>query len=104
MDVLLAIFVSVMASSGFWAFVNSRTRRKSAASRLLRGIASDRIVYLGMKYIHRGWISKDEYDDLVENIYVPYKEMGGNGLAERVVQNINSLPFNKEIKDEFDAD
>lgn len=104
MDVLLAIFVSVMASSGFWAFVNSRSQKKSAASKLLRGIASDRIVYLGMKYIHRGWISKDEYDDLVENIYAPYKEMGGNGLAERVVQNINSLPFNKEIKDEFDAD
>lgn len=99
---LTTVLVSVMASSGFWAYLSKRSNKKSAASKMLRGLAHDRIIYLGMKYIHRGWISKDEYDDLIRNLYGPYKEMGGNGLAERVVKNINSLPFKKQLEEDKD--
>lgn len=29
---------------------------------MLIGLAHDRIVYLGMSYIDRGWITQDEYE------------------------------------------
>lgn len=95
-NILTTVFVTLAASSGFWAYLSSRSTKKSSTSKLIRSLAQDRIVYLGMKYIHRGWITKGEYDDLM-SLYSPYKEMGGNGLAERVVKNIDSLPFKKQI-------
>lgn len=101
----VTVIVSVLASSGFWAYLTTKFDKKSASANLLRGLASDRIVYLGMKYIHRGWITRNEYDDLIQNIYVPYKAMGGNGLAEQVVRNINALPFKQPtFEDDEDGD
>lgn len=49
---------------------------------LLVGLAHDRIVYLGMKYIERGYITRDEYENLNDYLYVPYAAAGGNGSAD----------------------
>ena len=60
---------------------------------MLVGLGHDRIVYLGLKYIERGWITHEEYENLNEYLYVPYSKMGGNGSAERVMENVRKLPF-----------
>ena len=57
------------------------------------GLAHDRILYLGMRYVERGWISKDEYENLYDYLYLPYKQMGGNGAVERVIREVNKLPI-----------
>ena len=49
------------------------------------------ITWLGMKYIERGWITKDEYENLYEYLYKPYAELGGNGSAKRVMDEVNKL-------------
>lgn len=44
-----------------------------------------------MEYIKRGWITKDEYEDLRDYLYKPYKELGGNGSAERIMLEVDKL-------------
>ena len=93
LDFVATIFCSVLASSGLWALISKLLEKKSKSSKLLVGLAHDRIVYLGEKYIERGSITKEEYENLVDYLYKPYKELGGNGTAERVIQQINKLPW-----------
>lgn len=62
---------------------------------MLIGLAHDRIVYWGMTYIERGYITQDEYENLYEYLYKPYEKMGGNGSAKKVMQEINGLPIHK---------
>lgn len=94
-EMLLTVLCAVLASSGFWALIQKISDRKDVKSRVLIGLGHDRIVYLGMQYIKRGWITKDEYENLNDYLYKPYKDMGGNGSAERVMQEVNKL----EIRD-----
>lgn len=90
---IITVVCSVLASSGLWAFISSRANRKDATIAMLRGLAHDRIVYLGMKYIERGWIYRTEYENLYECLYIPYKNLGGNGSAKRVMDEVNKLPI-----------
>lgn len=90
-ELIIAIITAVIASSGFWAFVMKRSDRKSAEAKLLLGLACDRIVFLGMTYINRGYITKDEYETLHDYLWIPYKECGGDGTAERVMNEVDKL-------------
>lgn len=90
-QVIVAIITAVLASSGFWAFVMKRMDKKSSETKLLLGLACDRIVHLGMTYIDRGWITKDEYETLHDYLWLPYQECGGNGTAARVMAAVDRL-------------
>lgn len=93
LEVALTILGTTLASSGFWTFVIRRDTRKSSTTRLLLGLAHDRIIFLGMNYITRGWITKDEFEDFVKYLWEPYSEFGGNGLAEKVHATVAALPI-----------
>lgn len=90
LEFILAIIVAVFASTGFWTLINNtiqkHSRKKDALTRLMLGIAHDRIMELSAKYIERGYISQDEYDDFFKYYYDPYIELGGNGSAEKIVE------------------
>lgn len=90
-QMVLTIVCSVIASSGFWAFIQKSSERKDKKTKLLLGLAHDRIISLGMRYVTRGWISEDEFEDLNEYLYVPYHDAGGNGSAERVMNEVKKL-------------
>lgn len=87
----ISAITSILATGGFWTYIQSRNTKKTAADLLLLGLAQDRIVSLGMKYIERGWITKDEYEDYIQRLYEPYSSSGGNGLAERVMKEVSML-------------
>ena len=89
------IVCAVVASSGFWAYIQKKSEKKDVRTQMLIGLAHDRIIYLGMSYIERGWITHDEYENLHDYLYKPYEEMGGNGSAKKVMQEINKLPIHK---------
>jgi len=93
----LTIVGAFIASSGFWAFIQSfitrKMDRKSATTQLILGLAHNEIIKLGMRYIERGMITADEYEDYVKYLYKPYAEHGGNGLAERVMKDVDQLPI-----------
>lgn len=90
---LIAAISGVIASSGLWAFVQKKSDTHTAHTRLLMGLAYDKIVTIGMAYIQRGWVSKDEYEEYLKYLVEPYKEMGGNGVAERIAREVGGLPF-----------
>ena len=90
-EILISVFGSVMASSGLWALIMKRQEKKDIKSRMLLGLAHDRIMDLGQKYIERGSITYDEYENLEKYLYEPYVEMGGNGSAKRVMDEVNKL-------------
>lgn len=97
MDTFLQIFItvisSVLASSGLWAFLMKRMDQKDTKTDMLVGLGHDRIMFLGMKYIERGWITNDEYENLYTYLYLPYVKLGGNGSAKRVMKEVDNLPI-----------
>lgn len=95
LQIVLAVFSSVLASSGLWAYLMKKSEKKDVKTEMLIGLAHDRIVYLGMKYIERGYITQDEYENLREYLYDPYHKIGGNGSAERVMKEVDKLPIRK---------
>ena len=94
-QMVATIVCSVVASSGFWAYIQKKNENKDAKSKMLIGLAHDRIMQLGVQYIERGWITSDEYENLYEYLYKPYEKMGGNGSAKRVMSEVNKLPMHK---------
>lgn len=94
-QMFVTVLCAVIASSGFWKLLETFTGKKDAKSRMLMGLGHDRIIFLGMHYIERGYITQDEYDNLYEYLYKPYKELGGNGTAERVMQAVQRLELRR---------
>ena len=94
-ELAITIFASVMASSGFWAWIQRKRDNDTARTQLMLGLAHDRIIHLGMSYIERGWITKDEYEDFEKYLVSPYSTFGGNGLADKVWEDVKKLPFRK---------
>lgn len=90
---------SVIASSGFWAFWQKKSDKNDASKEMLVGLGHDRIVFLGLRYIDQGYITHDEYENLSKYLYTPYKKLGGNGSAERVMRQVDQLPIHTSIDD-----
>lgn len=94
---LITVLAAVGASSGFWLYLESRRNTGRNTRKLLMGIAHDRIVTLCMRYISRGYILQEEYENLHDFLYKPYMEMGGNGTAIRLMKEVDLLPiFNQK--------
>lgn len=97
---LVTILLALIGSAGFWGYLDARRARrekkddkKNANTRLLVGMAHDRIIFLGMKYVERGFITKDEYENLNDYLFEPYAAAGGNGSAKRVMEEVRKLPL-----------
>lgn len=94
---LISIGGAVFASAGFWSFVtyacNKKDSCKSAEAKMLLGLGHDRILYLGSVYLKKQCITKDEYENLYDYLYLPYKELGGNGTAEKIINDVKKLPI-----------
>ena len=99
---VLTVIGSVLASSGSWAYMTRKAEKKDVKRDMLLGLGHDRIVYLGLLYIERGYITQDEYENLYEYLYIPYEKLGGNGSAKRIMTEVQKLPIHKSkyIKEE----
>ncbi len=96
LQTLLTVLTTVLASNGFWTLLQYRREGRDKTGKLLRGIAHDRIISLGEKALSRGQITSDEYENLYDYLYLPYKALGGNGSAERIVEQVKQLPIRKD--------
>lgn len=96
-QIIVPIIVTSLASSGFWLFLMSSREKRTMQTELLIGLAHGRIVELGMKYITRGWITQDEYEDLNLYLYKPYEKLGGNGSVRRIMLEVDKLPIKRSI-------
>lgn len=94
-QVLTSVLIALISSTGLWSYIANYRNKHDAKTRLLIGLAHDRIIYLGTMYIDRGYITPDEYENLHDYLYAPYAENGGNGSAKRVMEQVKSLPIKK---------
>lgn len=94
-QIILTVITSLLASSGLWAFLGSRLERNNAERELIVGIGHIELVFFGMQYIERGWITRDEYDTMQE-LYKPYVKLGGNGSGTKIMKELEKLPIREK--------
>ena len=94
-QIILTVITSLLASSGLWAFLGSRLERNNAERELIVGIGHIELVFFGMQYIERGWITRDEYDTMQE-LYKPYVKLGGNGSGTKIMKELERLPIREK--------
>jgi len=96
-DLILPLVLALFAASGFWTFIlyliQRKDQTKDATTKLILGLGYRQIVQLCIEYINRGSITKDEYEDLIKYLYKPYIDLGGNGTAEKLVDDVKKLPI-----------
>lgn len=96
--IVITLIGAVFASQGFWTWLGTRNSSKSAKTRLIMGLAFSEICLKASIYIAQGEISTDEYQDFEKYLYKPYKELGGNGTAEKLMDEVKKLPIRKEVE------
>lgn len=90
-QIAVTVVCSILASSGLWTYISKKAEKKDVRTTMLVGLAHDRILSLGMTYLERGdWITRDEYENLHDYLFVPYQKMGGNGSAQRVMTEVDN--------------
>lgn len=97
-QILITSVVTILSTSGFWAYIQHKDKTRKAMDRLVMGLAYEQIMSLAFRYIERGWITQDEYDDYKRYLYEPYKELGGNGITGRLHSEVESLPIRSRAK------
>lgn len=106
---VVSVLTAVLASGGLWSFLSKKQeihfeelerKRKEEAeaeekndvkTKLLVGLAHDRLIYLTNKYIKEGWINSEDYENLTY-MYEPYIQGGGNGTVKRNMEKVEKLP------------
>lgn len=91
-QIILTIVTALLASSGLWAFLGKKLERNNAERELLVGIGHIELVFFGMQYIERGWITRDEYETM-QSLYKPYIKLGGNGSGTKIMKELEKLPI-----------
>ncbi len=90
-EVIAPIVIAIFANSGLWMIIQKLMEKKDAKSKILVGLAHDMIIEKSNQYLTRGdWITDDEYTYLVEYLHNPYIELGGNGSAEKAVDDVKA--------------
>lgn len=98
LQTFITIIGTLIASSGFWAYIQHKDTHRKQNNQLLMGLAYDKIIAMGLGFIERGWITRDEYEDYRRYLYEPYKALGGNGVTERIVAEVSNLPIRSRAK------
>lgn len=98
LDIIVTLAVAVFGSTGFWSWIQSRNRKRSAEDRLLLGLAYDKIIWNCNKFISQGHISAQEFNELDRYMFQPYQEMGGNGTAKKLMDEVRNLPTKEEME------
>ena len=94
-QIILTIITALLASSGLWAFLGSRLEKNSAERELIVGVGHIELVFFGMQFIERGWITREEYETM-QDLYKPYIKLGGNGSGTKIMQEVEKLPIREK--------
>ena len=94
-ELLVPLLVATITSNGMWLYIQTKRNKKSATSQMLVGLVQDQIVTRGRTYLARGWVTAEEYDNFVRYLYKPYVAGGGNGLAEKIMKDVQRLPMHE---------
>ena len=68
-----------------------RAEAKSGAAKGLRLVLKDRLRFLCVRYIEKGWIYEDELEDLIAMHDCYHNELHGNGYLDELMNRVKSL-------------
>lgn len=88
---IVAIISALLSSAGVWTFIAKRQDKKDSITKLIIGVAYDRIIFLGTHYINRGYITTSEYHNLYNNLVVPYEECNEDKTIEKIMEEVKKL-------------
>ncbi len=86
------LITTALSGPGIWAWAKTRTQRNTSEDKLLLQVAKSQLVSQGREYIKRGYVTMDEYEEY-EAEYRVYSDLGGNGLARRIFEQVDDLPM-----------
>ena len=89
---IITLIVAIFGSTGFWSWLSGRRTKKDGATKLILGLAYQQIIRSAEHYIKRGFIDSDEYNELNRYLFEPYTAMGGNGTAQKLMEEVKHLP------------
>ena len=92
-EMIVTIIGSVFTSSGLWTLILYKSKQKDTEVLMTRGMVHYQIIDEGQKFIERGWITHEEYDNFMKYLGDPYLESGSNGMAKKIINDISDLPF-----------
>lgn len=97
---IITLIVAIFGSTGFWSWLSGRRTKKDGATRLILGLAYQQIIRSAEHYIKRGFIDADEYNELNRYLFEPYTAMGGNGTAQKLMEEVKHLPTRPKEEEE----
>lgn len=95
LQMIATIVAAVLASTGFWAFLQKVVSKPRALDRLLLAIVQERFVNIAQDCIDSGHVTEQQYKILMD-IYKPYKAADGDGLVDKYWSEVNELPLTEE--------
>ena len=98
LKLIIALGTILLTSQGIRAFWRNAFQKQALMEKLMLGLAHDRILFLSQAALDKGYITHDEYENLRDYIYEPYKGLGGNGAAERILKEVEKLPLRDKEK------
>lgn len=101
MNILIAaLSSSALAAiiSGVFTLLLARQKKGNGIEAGVRILLYDQIKYRGNHFIERGYVTRDEYEDLIKMHEVYHTALDGNGYLDNLMLEVNGLPHNKQEK------
>ena len=93
-DIIQAIIISALSSTGLFSFLQFLMTRKGALTTAVRAILRDRILILSEEYLQRNEITLHERDNYT-SLYDAYKGVKGNTFVDDLYKELMDLPLKK---------
>ncbi len=97
-EMILTIVISVVGSGGLWSVVQwwltTKHTKETASDKALKALLHDRLYQGCTDILDRGEVSVEEYDNL-KYLYLPYRELGGNGTCEKLMHEVDTMRLHK---------
>lgn len=101
MNILIAaLSSSALAAiiSGVFTLLLARQKKGNSIEAGVRILLYDQIKYRGNHFIERGYVTRDEYEDLIKMHEVYHTALDGNGYLDNLMLEVNKLPHSKQEK------
>lgn len=95
MEIILAILgSSALAAviSGIFGLLVSRQHKENGVAAGVRILLYERIKFLGTHYVEKGYVSNDDYEDLLKMHRVYHSPLKGNGFLDDIMEQVKKLP------------
>ncbi len=70
-----------------------KTSKEDDIAKGIRMLLYDRIKHLGNSYIHKGYVTSEELEDLTAMHQIYHNNLNGNGFLDDLMSRVKNLPI-----------